>query len=255
MLDALHKVSAGSLRTACTRCAVFRISDFGLQSRESRTAGRLSPATMPNDAKSPETRVRAQQAKEFLIAQVLDEAQRENVSLSEIERKMLEFTESFDSAAYEKKIADLLRNARERSRRESPEAATRWKQAILDLIEEDHYLEAMLAQSVRSPERSWKVVTWAAAVGMVLSILVAIHLSRDPDGAVTRRAFERLFGWMSGGRGIHNLRIGILVLVVGVLLFALELARRGKLGLLAKGMWIGMRAGVLGIFWKKRSRE
>jgi hypothetical protein len=60
---------------------------------------------------------------------------------------------------------------------------------------------------------------------------------------------------MSGGRGIHNLRIGILVLVVGVLLFALELARRGKLGLLAKGMWIGMRAGVLGIFWKKRSRE
>jgi hypothetical protein len=36
----------------------------------------------------------AREAKQFLVAQIADEAQREGVSLSEIERKMLYFSET-----------------------------------------------------------------------------------------------------------------------------------------------------------------
>ncbi len=64
------------------------------------------------------------EAKEFLISRILAEAQREEVPLSEVERKMLYFTESgwtlpdmaavseefdseYDQSKYEKKIASL----------------------------------------------------------------------------------------------------------------------------------------------------
>ena len=69
------------------------------------------------------------EAKEFLISRIVAEAQRENVPLSEFERKMLYFTESgwtlpdmttvcedfdreYDQNGYEKKIASLIRQAR-----------------------------------------------------------------------------------------------------------------------------------------------
>ena len=47
-----------------------------------------------NFSEQTETRQCAQEAKEYLIAQIVEEAQRENVELSELERKMLYFTES-----------------------------------------------------------------------------------------------------------------------------------------------------------------
>ena len=65
------------------------------------------------------------EAKEFLVSRIVLEAQRENVLLSEVERKMLYFTESgwtlpdmpavsedfdrdYDQSKYEKKIAKLI---------------------------------------------------------------------------------------------------------------------------------------------------
>lgn len=67
----------------------------------------------------------AREAKEFLISRLVAEAQRENVSLSEIERKMLYFSETawtlpdimevnnefdreYDQAEYENKISRLI---------------------------------------------------------------------------------------------------------------------------------------------------
>ena len=44
--------------------------------------------------KSSAKHLRAQQAKEFLISQIIEQARRENVSLSEVEQKMLYFTEA-----------------------------------------------------------------------------------------------------------------------------------------------------------------
>ena len=52
---------------------------------------------MTNPIEQTETRRRAQEAKEYLIAQVVEEAQRENITLSEVERKMLHFTELYET--------------------------------------------------------------------------------------------------------------------------------------------------------------
>src|SRR5436309_14122782 len=81
---------------------------------------------LPNGSKSTIRRMNAvrdaREAKEFLISKIVAEAQRENAPLSEIERKMLYFTESgwtlpdimqvseqfdreYDQDEYEKKIA------------------------------------------------------------------------------------------------------------------------------------------------------
>src|SRR5208283_1269599 len=76
------------------------------------------------------------EAKEFLVTKIVEEAQRQNVPLSEVERKMLYFTESgwtlpdimqvsedfdreYDQANYEKKIAKLVTKA-DRSIRKGP---------------------------------------------------------------------------------------------------------------------------------------
>jgi hypothetical protein len=79
----------------------------------------------------------AREAEEFLVSGIVAEAQRENVPLSEVERKMLYFSETgctlpdmmeindafdrdYDQDIYEKKVAHLIRNAAKRTRKENP---------------------------------------------------------------------------------------------------------------------------------------
>jgi hypothetical protein len=103
-------------------------------------------------------------AKEFLIARVVQEAEFEKASLSEVERKMLYFTEvhpslpdvyevnaeferNYDADDYESKIASLLRNARNRDRNESAAKEQEWEDALDALKKEDHYLLVMVHQA------------------------------------------------------------------------------------------------------------
>jgi hypothetical protein len=103
-------------------------------------------------------------AKQFLISKVVEEAKVEQVSLSEIEKKMLYFTElypslpdiyevnteferDYDSDVYEAKIAGLLKNARDRDRHSSPSREQEWKDALDGLRKEDHYILVMVAQA------------------------------------------------------------------------------------------------------------
>jgi hypothetical protein len=86
-------------------------------------------------------------AKQFLISRVIEEAEVEHVSLSEIEKKMLHFSEarpslpdmyevndqfeeSYDSGDYEAKVASLLRNARDHDRQASPRGDQQWAEAL-----------------------------------------------------------------------------------------------------------------------------
>jgi hypothetical protein len=79
----------------------------------------------------------ARQAKEFLASQIVEEAQREGAPLSEIERKMLFFSEcgwtlpdmkdvsdafdrEYDQSDYEKKITGLIERLDQRVRNEHP---------------------------------------------------------------------------------------------------------------------------------------
>jgi hypothetical protein len=101
------------------------------------------------------------EAKEFLISELVAEAQRENVPLSDIERKMLYFTESgwtladmmevyadfdeqYDQPKYEQKIAKLVTKAYKRICKSSRDDYERWWAAIRFLQREDHYLSVMI---------------------------------------------------------------------------------------------------------------
>jgi hypothetical protein len=103
----------------------------------------------------------AHEAKEFLISRIVAEAQRENVPLSEIERKMLYFSETawtlpdmmevndefdreYDQAEYEKKISHLIRNETKRLHKENPEEFASWISAARKLKKEDHYISVMI---------------------------------------------------------------------------------------------------------------
>ena len=103
-------------------------------------------------------------AKQFLIIKVIGEAELEHISLSEVEKKMLYFTESnpsfpdiyevnaefertCDSDEYEAKISGLLKNARDSDQKESPVQEQQWKDALDTLKKEDHYILVMVGQA------------------------------------------------------------------------------------------------------------
>ena len=102
--------------------------------------------------------MKTKQAKDFLVQQTAEQAARENTQLSDIEKRMMYFTESdsascdnplelndefeaqYDTAAYEAKISGLLHRAYERLKVENPERKREWNLAIRALRRGDHYL-------------------------------------------------------------------------------------------------------------------
>ncbi len=102
----------------------------------------------------------SRQAKEFLVGRVVAEAQREDVALSEIERKMLYFSETawtlpdmmevndafddeYDTEEYEQKINRLVSAFRERAHRDDRRELKAWDAAVQKLRDEDHYILVM----------------------------------------------------------------------------------------------------------------
>ena len=100
-------------------------------------------------------------AKQFFISKVIEEAGLERVPLSEVEKKMLYFTEQhptlpnileiaaeferdYDGDEYEQKISALLKNARDRDKNGSPGQDQQWKDALDALKNEDHYILVMV---------------------------------------------------------------------------------------------------------------
>jgi hypothetical protein len=133
------------------------------------------------------------EAKEFLISELVAEAHRENVPLSEIERKMLYFTESgwtlpdimkvsedfdreYDQDKYEQKIAKLVTKADRRIRKGSGDEYDRWWAAIRFLQREDHYIMVMI-QSAGLRPRGDQLRLFATGLGIVTFILIWIFLS------------------------------------------------------------------------------
>jgi hypothetical protein len=100
------------------------------------------------------------EAKDFLSNSIAAEAEREGIPLSDVERKMLYFSETgwtlpdigtvneeferdYDQNEYEQKIAGLARTIEARNRTENPAADEAWNEALLMLSEEDHYLTVL----------------------------------------------------------------------------------------------------------------
>lgn len=101
--------------------------------------------------------MRAREAKDFLVLQTSEQASLEGLPLSDLEKRMMYFTERrgaledpaalhdefeahYDSAEFEKKISRLMSLAYKRLKEENPEQALQWKTAIRTLRKGDHYI-------------------------------------------------------------------------------------------------------------------
>lgn len=152
------------------------------------------------EEKKAGTEMDSVEAKQFLISQLLEEADLEKVHLSKVEKKMLHFTEvypslpdiyevnseferDYNSDEYELKIAGLLRNARKRATAADQEQA--WHDALDALRKEDHYILVMVSQAFGSwpgglsenkhPARDFLIYV---AIGIAV-VLILVWLARD----------------------------------------------------------------------------
>jgi hypothetical protein len=104
--------------------------------------------------------MQVREAKDFLVQETTKQASIEGVPLSDLEKRMMYFTESgyvpedpialndefeaqYDTDEYEAKIARLLHHAYQRARKENDETRRRFDSAIKSLRRGDHYLLVM----------------------------------------------------------------------------------------------------------------
>jgi hypothetical protein len=97
------------------------------------------------------------EAKDFLVQQTAEQAALENVPFSDLEKRMMYFTETdecpedpialndafeaeYDTDEYEAKVSKLTHHAYLRIKKENSEAFHRWKEAMRELSKGDHYL-------------------------------------------------------------------------------------------------------------------
>ena len=135
------------------------------------------------------------EAKDFLVKQAVEQARLEGVPLSDLERRMMYFTEGpeaiedpvslneefekqYDTIEYEAKLTKLLANAHRRLKTESPASVTEWNKAIETLQEGDHYLLALSESGSlgRIPLRNLLTFTGRLAVLIFMASLVWIGL-------------------------------------------------------------------------------
>jgi hypothetical protein len=112
-----------------------------------------------------------QDALDYLSGRIAAEANREGVSLSEIERKMLYFSETdwtlpemaavsdefnqvCDENEYEKKIAGLIRKIEANDHSGNQQERDDWNEAVRKLSNGDRYIQIMLDSSFRPLEPS-----------------------------------------------------------------------------------------------------
>ena len=148
--------------------------------------------------------MRVLEAKDFLVQQTAEQAALENVPLSDLEKRMMYFTEveecpedpialndafeaEYDTAEYEAKISKLMHHAHSRVKK-NPEAARKWKEAIRQLSKGDHYILVLCneglyrvtgASTERPPHDSLKLL---GASILVAAALVGLAFLGDHYG-------------------------------------------------------------------------
>ncbi|MGI9072891.1 MAG: hypothetical protein ACR2JB_16635 [Bryobacteraceae bacterium] len=128
--------------------------------------------------------------KEFLVSKIDNEVKREGVALSEVERKMLYFSEAYsslpdsaeineafdreyDQAEYEKKIVKLIRNVRAAERPNRGETRA-WEDAVRRLRTGDHYLLVMVDEACRRGRPRGDFIKLVGTAILVLCILLVL---------------------------------------------------------------------------------
>ncbi|MGB6724085.1 MAG: hypothetical protein WBE72_25040 [Terracidiphilus sp.] len=130
------------------------------------------------------------EALDFLAGRIAAEAEREAVPLSEIERKMLYFSETewtlpdmaevsaefdrnYDQDEYERKIAGLIRKIEAHSNSGDEQERETWVTAVERLSTGDHYLLVMINSSFSTSDRTVRpphdlLKLWLTAIGILL---------------------------------------------------------------------------------------
>jgi hypothetical protein len=140
------------------------------------------------------------EAKDYLAGRIAEEAQRDGVPLTEVERKMLYFTETgwtlpdmkqvssefdrdYDQGEYEQKIGGLVRKIQSRLRDQCESEGECWDRAIMRLSHGDHYL-LVLVDAEQPAKKGAKHNLRVLVIALVLFALVALdqwfrHWMRD----------------------------------------------------------------------------
>jgi len=156
----------------------------------------------------------AREAKEFLASRIVHEAALQGVTLSEVEQKMLYFTESgwtlpdmpeisdrfdreYDQDEYEQKIAKLVKGAAKRVEKTSRDEYKQWWAATRLLKTQDHYISLLIDEAgLRPPGDLLKLWgTGVAIVGLVLAFsIISAKYNVDWDKYFTAHGgFQRFF--------------------------------------------------------------
>jgi hypothetical protein len=131
------------------------------------------------------------EAKEYLIRRILARANQDGIPLSEIERKMLyfsetgwtlpnimevsqEFDQTYDQYEYESKIGQIIRRIHDLPDANCDEDD--WDEAVKRVRDEDHYLLVLIDSAFRkSPRRSrWETARLILAGAMVFAGFIPI---------------------------------------------------------------------------------
>lgn len=126
------------------------------------------------------------EAMEYLVSRILLQADRDGVQLTDVERKMLyfsetgwtlpdmmdvnrEFDENYDQDEYEMKIRKIVRRIYD-----EPDSDNSWDEAVDRIRDEDHYLQVLIGGVFRKSDK----FTWGDKVRVVLaaSVVVAVIL-------------------------------------------------------------------------------
>jgi hypothetical protein len=135
--------------------------------------------------------MKTKQAKDFLVQETSEQAAWENMPLSDIEKKMMYFTESdaascdnpaelnddfeaqYETAEYEAKVSRLLHHAYNRLKAEDPERKRNWDQAIRTLRKGDHYFLVLWDLKLPS-EHPTRDFFKLLGVGLLVAVGIAI---------------------------------------------------------------------------------
>ena len=153
----------------------------------SRKVGVKSPAMPPSSQP-------AKSAKQFLISKVLRQAVSDGVMLSDLEERMLNFSEGaasaadieavanfdseYDSDAYEAKIAWLLRRAYQHDAKLGQ--THQWQDALSALRSEDWYILVMLQQAGIKRGVGWDITVLCICAG--IETLIGLSYARGVIG-------------------------------------------------------------------------
>jgi hypothetical protein len=133
----------------------------------------------------------ARDAKEFLVSRIITQSQREGVPLSEVERKMLYFSETawtlpdirevndafdreYNQAEYEQKIGRLIRNHCTNARGDNREEFDAWTEAVSAIRREDHYLLVLIGAAESSTLSVRRLLKLSVIALVVACVIMAI---------------------------------------------------------------------------------